>query len=159
MQNGQIYETKKDGALKGRRYIGKRKEKDWDHVKSALLVNGGEKILEGGAVLSGSDQGGFFVAVGVDLEEVFGRAGGVVAKRRAAALQKGRGRKSAGDGRDDEVGEQRKRDSSRKGRAMAQRSSHPFGMTCGEGNKMASWTRRYKCVAESTEPAGMPALP
>ncbi len=47
-------------------------------LKSALLANGGEKFLEGGAVLVRGDQGGFFVAVGVDLEEVFGRTGSVV---------------------------------------------------------------------------------
>lgn len=42
------------------------------------VVDGRQKPLEGRAVLGGGDQGGFFVAGGVDLEEVFGRAGGVV---------------------------------------------------------------------------------
>jgi hypothetical protein len=42
------------------------------------VINATEEFFEGGAVLSRGDEGGFFVAGGVDLEEVFGRAGGVV---------------------------------------------------------------------------------
>lgn len=43
-----------------------------------LLVKAAQELLESGAVLSRGDEGGLFVAVPLDLKEVFGRKGRIV---------------------------------------------------------------------------------
>ena len=42
------------------------------------MIEGREEVSEGGAVLDGRDEGGFFMAIAVDLEKVFRSASGVV---------------------------------------------------------------------------------
>jgi hypothetical protein len=47
-----------------------------DLLVGGTVFEGAQKLLEGGAVLGGGQEGGFFVAGGVDREEVLGREGG-----------------------------------------------------------------------------------
>ena len=42
------------------------------------MSQGREEGLESGSVLDGRNKGGFFVAIALDLEKIFRRAGGVV---------------------------------------------------------------------------------
>ena len=46
--------------------------------RDASLPNSSQELLESSAVLSWGDEGGLFVAVTVDLKEVFGRKGCVI---------------------------------------------------------------------------------